>query len=540
MGPPRGTTRVLVVEDSPTQAVRLRKTLESVGFMVEVACDGLRGLEVLADSDFGLVLSDVVMPGLSGYDLCRRIKADGRGRDTPVILLTALREPGDIIQGMECGADNFISKPYETDHLIARIDAVLNRVRRSEEPIPGSGTEIQFMGRQFRITSVKQQALTFLASTFEDFVHAQRLEHASRLDRERQRLEAEAARGREELLRREKLALDAMLADLLALQQQLCLANEELDRKVGELERANASLLEMDRLRSDFLATMTHELRTPLNAILGFSELLACGGPLAEEQRRRYLDHIQSSGKALLAMIDDVLDSAKLEGGRMEVRVEEFSARDACESLAASLRPIAGRKGIALECRLDQGMPAVLQDPGRFRQIVSNLLSNAIKFTPRGGMVTLRAHADGGRLIVSVGDTGIGIAESDQEKVFERFRQVLQPGGGGDVLTREHQGTGLGLSIVRDLVRLLGGDICLDSQPGRGSRFTVRLPQRFAHPGRPEFSTRQRRVGSSLAGRVDAGGDRRPMGIRRPVIIPRPGVPDLVCGPSSPTSDERR
>jgi signal transduction histidine kinase len=418
------------------------------------------------------------MPGLSGYDLCRRIKAGAGGHHTPVILLTALHEPRDIIQGLECGADNFISKPYAVPHLIARINALLARAQRRPEPPHDDGVEISFRGMQFTITAGKEQILTFLASTFEDFVHAQRREQDYRLAQQRQRLEAEAARNREELLRRDKETLDGMLRNLVTMQQELCRVNAELDRKVGELTRANLALLEMNRLKGDFLATMSHELRTPLNSIIGFSEVLVDDGHLSP-QHRRYAANIQSSGKMLLAMINDILDSAKIESGKLEVRVEEFAVRAACETLASSMQPIAARKGVDLVFRLDEPTPPVRQDLGKLRQIINNLLSNAIKFTPSGGRVTLQTYAEGTDIVVAVTDTGIGIAESDRERIFERFRQILPPERRDGVLVREHQGTGLGLAIARDLAHMLGGDVCLESELGRGSRFTVRLPQQL-------------------------------------------------------------
>jgi signal transduction histidine kinase len=326
---------------------------------------------------------------------------------------------------------------YEVPHLIARIKALLARTRRRPQPAHEDGLEISFMGIQFTISSGKEQILSFLASTFEDFVHAQRREHDSRLAQQRQRLESEAARRREELLFREKETLEAMLRRLVKMQQELSRVNAELDRKVGELTQANLALLELNRLKGDFLTTMSHELRTPLNSIIGFSEVLVDGGQLSP-QHRRYAANIQASGKMLLAMINDILDSAKIESGKMEVRIEEFSACAACEALASSLQPIATRKGVDLVCRLDAAIPPVRQDLGKLRQIVNNLLSNAIKFTPRGGRVTLRTYVEGADIVVSVTDTGIGVAEADRGWIFERFRQSLPPEGADGVLVREH------------------------------------------------------------------------------------------------------
>jgi signal transduction histidine kinase len=296
-----------------------------------------------------------------------------------------------------------------------------------------------------------------------------------------------------------------MLHNLVAMQQELREVNKDLDRKVDELAQANMALFEMNRLKSDFLATMSHELRTPLNSIIGFSEVLSSSEALSEKQRR-YAANIQSSGKMLLGMINDILDLAKIESGKMEVRTEDFSLRDICEGLTGLARPIAERKSIDLECRLDEAIPLLRQDPGKLRQILYNLLSNAIKFTPEGGRVSLDARIEGRFAVITVEDTGIGIAEEDQEKIFEKFRQVSGGGAGDGVLTREHQGTGLGLSIVRELTKLLGGDVALHSRLGQGSRFTVRIPMQLPGNRKFEVNLSDERIDLTKARRVDARG----------------------------------
>jgi diguanylate cyclase (GGDEF)-like protein len=203
----RRTTRVLVVEDSPTQVKKLEIVLRSLGFEYEVARDGTRGLELFAASDFDLVLSDVVMPGLSGYDLCRTIKADARGRSVPVVLLTALSKPIDVIRGLESGADNYISKPFQEDVLAGRIGAIL--ASKGVPPVAeaAGGDEVSFMGQGLTITSSKEQILNFLGSTFEDFLHARQREFESALAQEKQNARAEAYRIREELARKERETL---------------------------------------------------------------------------------------------------------------------------------------------------------------------------------------------------------------------------------------------------------------------------------------------------------------------------------------------
>jgi two-component system, NarL family, sensor histidine kinase BarA len=297
-------------------------------------------------------------------------------------------------------------------------------------------------------------------------------------------------------------AFNRMLHNLVAMQQELRAVNGDLDRKVDELAQANMALFEMNRLKSDFLATMSHELRTPLNSIIGFSEVLAGTEQLGERQRR-YASNIQTSGRMLLSMINDILDLAKIESGKMEVRSEDFSIRDVCEGLTNLCRPVAERKNITMECRLDEAIPLLRQDPGKLKQILYNLLSNAIKFTPEGGRVTLRARAEGRFVVVEVQDTGIGIAEEDRETIFEKFRQAKLPGQGENVLTREHQGTGLGLSIVRELTKLLGGDVHLESQPGQGSTFTVRVPMLLPGNRKFEVTLSDERIDLTKARRIE-------------------------------------
>jgi two-component system sensor histidine kinase BarA len=278
------------------------------------------------------------------------------------------------------------------------------------------------------------------------------------------------------------VAFNRMLRGLIDSQAELRKANGALDEKVDELAQANLNLYEMNRLKGDFLATMSHELRTPLNSILGFSDVLGSIQSLDDKQRR-YVENIRSSGRMLLEMINDILDLAKIEAGKMEVRPATFALDPVVSAQCDMVRPLAERKRIEVSYAVGPGLEAVEQDMAKVQQILANLLSNAVKFTPEGGRVdvTARVAEDAaGDVLIDVVDTGVGIAEEEQQAIFEKFRQGRVFQGGDDAMTREYSGTGLGLSIVRELCRLLGGDVTLESQLGRGSRFTVRLPLRLA------------------------------------------------------------
>jgi len=291
-------------------------------------------------------------------------------------------------------------------------------------------------------------------------------------------------------------AFNRMLRNLVSMQDQYRKVNTDLDRKVDELAQANMALYESNRLKSDFLATMSHELRTPLNSILGFSEVLLSNERLDDKQQR-WVRNVQSSGEKLLNLINDILDLAKIEAGKMQLRLENFSIHDVCEGLMNMVRPMAEKKNIDLRGQIDPGIPVMRQDVTKLQQILQNLLVNAIKFTPEGGRVLLKAYVEGTNVVLIVSDTGVGIAPEEQSLVFEKFRQS------GNPLTREHAGTGLGLSIVRELAKLLGGEVSLQSELGRGSTFTVHLPMELSPEPRLEFDLADERIDLSKAQRVD-------------------------------------
>jgi two-component system sensor histidine kinase BarA len=291
-------------------------------------------------------------------------------------------------------------------------------------------------------------------------------------------------------------AFNRMLRNLISMQDRLRKVNADLDRKVDELAQANLALYESNRLKSDFLATMSHELRTPLNSILGFSDVLLSNDGLNDKQNR-WVRNIQSSGDRLLNLINDILDLARIEAGKMQVRLAEFSIQDVCEGLLAMFRPLAEKKNIDLRSQIEPGIPVLRQDVVKLQQILSNLLSNAIKFTPEGGRVLLKVESGPQHIVLTVSDSGVGIAHEDQDLIFEKFRQA------GNPLTREHAGTGLGLSIVRELAKLLGGEVTLQSELGRGSAFIIRLPLRLSAEPRLEFDLANDGIDLTKAQRVD-------------------------------------
>jgi signal transduction histidine kinase len=258
------------------------------------------------------------------------------------------------------------------------------------------------------------------------------------------------------------------LMQTFATQSALAIHNARLFR---ELEARGRQLAIASQHKSEFLANMSHELRTPLNAIIGFSEVLQekLFGELNEKQDE-YVDDILSSGRHLLSLINDILDLSKVEAGRMELESTTFYLPDAIDNALLLIRERANRHGIKLSQTVDERLGDFTGDERKVKQVLLNLLSNAVKFTPEGGQIKVTASLGDSAVIISVTDTGIGIAQEDQEAIFEEFRQAA-----GNY-AHKREGTGLGLTLTRKFVEMHGGRIWVESEVGKGSTFTFTLP----------------------------------------------------------------
>jgi signal transduction histidine kinase/CHASE3 domain sensor protein len=257
-----------------------------------------------------------------------------------------------------------------------------------------------------------------------------------------------------------------------SLNNELQFLNEELQMRQSEVAESNRRLEDVSRSKSDFLANMSHELRTPLNSVIGFSEVLQdqLFGAINEKQQE-YVANILTSGRHLLSLINDILDLSKVESGKMELELSDFSIREAVDSALTMLREKALKSGIALSVEITPAADIIIAaDQRKLKQILFNLFSNAVKFTPSGGIVNVSATRDGDYLEISVADTGIGIREEDIPKLFQAFTQLES------AYTKGFEGTGLGLALTKKLVELHGGRIWVESQLGAGSRFSFTIP----------------------------------------------------------------
>lgn len=266
-------------------------------------------------------------------------------------------------------------------------------------------------------------------------------------------------------------AVNAMLDSLVQGQEKLRQANKQLDEKITELSERNIELFRANKLKGEFLANMSHEFRTPLNAILGFAEILKEKPTEDVAKSKRYAENIINSGKNLLGMINDLLEMAKMESGKIELHIDKTSIPELCRGIVAFFSPLTEKQKLKVRLTIDENIPLIKTDAGKVQQILYNLFSNAVKFTPEEGKIEIKASMPDHQTVrIAVTDTGPGIADADKEKIFEKFRQA------DGSLTRTQPGTGLGLAISTELAKLLSAKIGLESEHGQGATFWLDLP----------------------------------------------------------------
>ena len=521
-----GPKRLLAVDDSVTYLNALASQLRQEGYDVVLATSGEEALEYLAAQPVDCILLDLIMPGLSGQETCRRIKQTPDRRDIPLVMLTARDDREWMIEGINAGADDFIAKSADFEVLKARLRAQLRRKhfedehRKIREELVRGQTEARFqrlvddsadaiIGRNLDgvVTSWNKGAQRIFGYSAAEMI-GQSISVLFPEDRrdEEARLSEQLAKDERieqfETVRRKKdgqeidvsitispvrdsagqvigvsnIARD--ISELKRIQRQLIRAKDQAEATNRLLALAKDQAEQASRAKSSFLANMSHELRTPLNAIIGFAEILLDEEAPGElPQLKEFIGDILTSGRHLLMLINDVLDLSKIEAGKLQFQPEPIKLAELVGGVINTLRAVAVQKRVRIETDIHL-LDGIVIDPARLKQVLYNYISNALKFTPEAGRIYVRAHAvEPDMFRLEVEDTGIGIAEADLGRLFADFQQ-LDTG-----LTKKHAGTGLGLALTKRLVEAQGGRVGVLSTVGKGSTFYAVLPRRPTNTG---------------------------------------------------------
>jgi signal transduction histidine kinase len=516
--------RILVVDDQKISRLTLAGILGEAGHRVRAEASGPGGIAAARSWLPDVVVLDVHMPEMDGFEVVARLKQDPVTESIPVVFLTG-EHPTDelIVRGLDLGAYDFLSKGCSKGELLARV-GVMERIKRGHDELAAIArvadallqtVDPEELGRDFvreathvfragavllRVErqGVRRSAAGGALEGADDSARSLALDHAGRF------LGNESAAVARVLAPPDARAMTGPLGTtfgsavvarvrrgpstvvVLVLAEDLGAYREEVDAPLLRTlssqvaialehalltERARIQARDLERAmgeRSRFFASLSHELRTPINAVIGYNHLLQekVFGPLNEKQADA-VAKANRSARHLMDLVDDILDISKIEAGKMEIFPEPVELVDLLMDTTTSLQLQAREKGLHLRLHAPDSVP-ITTDPGRLRQVVLNLLSNAVKFTADGGIdVRVEDQQEGG-VVIRVADTGPGISAEDRERIFEEFEQGASGGAG--------TGTGLGLAIARRLARLLGGGLDVDSEVGSGSTFILALP----------------------------------------------------------------
>jgi signal transduction histidine kinase len=478
----QSSRRVLIAEDSPTQAQQLAHILESQGFEVVSAANGRIALDMARRDKPRLVVSDVIMPEMNGYDLCSSIKSDPALGDVPVILVTTLADPQDVIRGLECRADNFVLKPYDAEHLIRRIQFVLVNSQARLNDQPGMGLEIVFSGQKHFITADRLQILNLLLSTYEAAIQRNRELSSTRdtlheTNRELQQLTHE-------------------------LESRVHLRTRELEQSNEALRQAQHALIQQERLRAlgQMASGIAHDINNAISPISLYTEALLEREQISDKARG-YLTTIQRA-------IDDVAQTV----GRMREfyrpREKELQLADVelnpliqqvIDLTRARWNDLAQQRGVMIELKpeLAGDLATIRGAENEIRDALTNLIFNAVDALPQGGRIEVRTRnvalpgSQGAESAVQleVSDNGVGMDEDTRRRCLEPF-----------FTTKGDRGTGLGLAMVYGMAKRHSAGLDIDSALGKGTTFRLTFRSgtaQIASTGRhalPLFASRALRV----------------------------------------------
>jgi PAS domain S-box-containing protein len=486
---------ILIVDDDEDFRRLTRLFLEKDGYHVNEAADGDVALLVACSAlTPDLILLDAEMPGMDGFDACRRFRIHPVTAKTPILMVTAFTDEGSVDKAFACGAEDFINKPIHWPVLRQRIHHILERKQavqiladneaRYRRVYEGISLSYHALDEKGAIVEVNRRWLSLFGYEFKD-VEGQRfsdfLSPDSQKTFQKIMLDIDNANGVvgecEIVCKSGDLRMVAIYARVEGEQigssrRSHYLLNDitEQTEIFNNLQNAEQEAVSANREKSTILATVSHDLRAPMNAILGMGELLAEG--VLGQKEREYLQIMTRAGENLLTLIDDILDISKMDAGFSLIEKVAFKPRELVLGILEMFHVQAEKKGITLKRQIvDDSPDLVFGDPRRLRQVFINLLGNALKFTESGGIITFTMTAEGmDRFRFSVKDSGIGISHERQELIFHPFIQAEAD------TAKKYGGSGLGLSICQKLIHNMGGDLKINSSIGMGSEFFFTIP----------------------------------------------------------------
>jgi PAS domain S-box-containing protein len=481
---------ILVINDHEATRYLLGRMLRAAGFLVEEATSAEAGFERLGRRLPDLILLDVNLPDMSGSEMLRRLRVNPATLTVPIVHVSATYVGShDIGAALDSGADGYLTLPVDAVELIATVRAVL-RARHAEEAAHQFARQWQktfdaisdgvcLLDRSGYVQRCNKAFCELLQQPFAQVIGMQYVALLQpALGDKALPVRDLSALSQSEVVQTEhagrwfRVATDPVFDDQALLTGAvLIVADITQEKRVEEaMRRSNEELLQANRIKDEFLATLSHELRTPLNAIVGWTRLLRTGR-LDERTGGRALETIDRNATLQAKLVEDLLDVSRIITGKLRLRIANVDPISVMEAAINSVRPAAEAKAIRIDAALDSSAGLLAADGDRLQQVMWNLLSNAIKFTPAGGHVSVRMQRGPGGLTIRVADDGAGIEPEFLPYVFDRFRQA------DSSTTRNHGGLGLGLAIVRHLVELHGGTVHAESRgEGLGATFAVTLP----------------------------------------------------------------
>ncbi|MGZ8866781.1 MAG: ATP-binding protein [Thermoanaerobaculia bacterium] len=504
-----GKVNILLVDYQPKNLLALESIRAEDGQTLVKAHSGRAALRHLLEADFAVILLDVQMPEMDGFETATLIRQRDKSRDTPIIFLTALsRSETNVFRGYELGAVDYIFKPFHPEILRSKVNVFVELFSR-REALKEQTQELSRLNEQMELTlnaaaegilgidlngraTFVNPAASRMMGRRSDEVTGEELHSAVHpifpgvITCDIQQC-AVAAAIRDDVAH-ENVEATFFRSDGRSFPVEFSLARmQESDgtprgsgmtfrdvsekraaAQAAEAERRYREAESQNRAKDNFLATLSHELRTPMTSILGWVQFLRTGAYTPEELEEA-LATVEASGKLQAHLIDDMLDVSRIILGKFQIDLRPVRMSDIVEAALTTARPVANERDIKLSAAIDAGDSVVEADPTRMQQVIGNILSNAIKFTPSGKQVRLELSRVDSKLRVSVTDQGEGIEKGFLPHVFERLRQAEGP--------TKRAGLGLGLAIARHIVELHHGEIIAESEgPGHGARFTVTLP----------------------------------------------------------------